>query len=310
MCGDSKCHIGSSQDPANTTNQKSYRNTVMSDNIHIAITVLGGLAFFIYGMGLMSEGLAQIAGARMKAVLGYVTKNRLAAIAAGAGITAFIQSSSATTVMTVGFVNAGLLSLEQAVGVVFGANIGTTITGQIVALKVADLAMPSVILGVIGLVVAKKSVARGIWRTLLGFWLLFFGMEMMSHELKALARHPGFIAFFSHFDCTPQADGLLPFGSLLGAIAVGTLCTMAVQSSSATIGITIALANAGVINLWTAVPIVMGDNIGTTITAALAAIGTNVNTRRTSLSCRSLFRCSCDSASASCRTRPRMSNSR
>ena len=255
----------------------------MTGNMQIATTVLGGLALFIYGMGLMSEGLTQVAGARMKAILGYVTKNRVAAIAAGAGITALIQSSSATTVMTVGFVNAGLLSLTQAIGVVFGANIGTTVTGQLVSLKVTDLALPSVVLGVVGLMVAQRSMMRGTWRTVLGFGLLFFGMNMMSHELKALAKLPEFISFFSRFDCAPSANGYLPFGAVLGAIAVGTLCTVAVQSSSATIGLTIALANAGVINLWTAVPIVLGDNIGTTVTALLASIGTNVNARRAAL---------------------------
>ena len=255
----------------------------MTGNIQVATTVLGGLALFIYGMGLMSEGLTQVAGARMKAILGYVTKNRVAAIAAGAGITALIQSSSATTVMTVGFVNAGLLSLTQAIGVVFGANIGTTVTGQLVSLKVTDLALPAVVLGVAGLMIARRSMMRGAWRTVLGFGLLFFGMNMMSHELKALAKLPEFISFFSYFDCAPSADGYLPFGAVLGAIAVGTLCTVAVQSSSATIGITIALANAGVINLWTAVPIVLGDNIGTTVTALLASIGTNVNARRAAL---------------------------
>lgn len=255
----------------------------MTGNIQVATTVLGGLALFIYGMGLMSKGLTQVAGARMKAILGYVTKNRVAAIAAGAGITALIQSSSATTVMTVGFVNAGLLSLTQAIGVVFGANIGTTVTGQLVSLKVTDLALPAVVLGVVGLMIARRSMMCGTWRTVLGFGLLFFGMNMMSHELKALAKLPEFISFFSHFDCAPSAGGYLPFGAVLGAIAVGTLCTVAVQSSSATIGITIALANAGVINLWTAVPIVLGDNIGTTVTALLASIGTNVNARRAAL---------------------------
>ena len=255
----------------------------MTGNIQVATTVLGGLALFIYGMGLMSEGLTQVAGARMKAILGYVTKNRVAAIAAGAGITALIQSSSATTVMTVGFVNAGLLSLTQAIGVVFGANIGTTVTGQLVSLKVTDLALPAVVLGVAGLMIARRSMMRGAWRTVLGFGLLFFGMNMMSRELKALAKLPEFISFFSHFDCAPSAGGYLPFGAVLGAIVVGTLCTVAVQSSSATIGITIALANAGIINLWTAVPIVLGDNIGTTVTALLASIGTNVNARRAAL---------------------------
>lgn len=249
----------------------------------LIVTVFGGLSIFIYGMGLMSEGLTLIAGQRLKAALGLMTKNRVAAIAAGAGITALIQSSSATSVMTVGFVNAGLLSLEQAIGVIFGANVGTTITGQLVSFKLTDLALPAVTLGVIGLMIAKRQATRGVWRTILGFGLLFFGMTMMSHELKAVAQLPEFVRFFSLFDCTPTASGFLPVGSVLGAIAVGTLCTMVVQSSSATIGITIALAEAGLINLWTAIPIVLGDNIGTTVTAALASIGTNVNAKRTAL---------------------------
>lgn len=249
----------------------------------LIVTVFGGLSIFIYGMGLMSEGLTQIAGARLKAALGFMTRNRVAAIAAGAGITALIQSSSATSVMTVGFVNAGLLSLEQAIGVIFGANVGTTITGQLVSFKLTDLALPAVTIGVVGLMIAKRQATRGIWRTFLGFGLLFFGMSLMSHELKAVAKLPEFVKFFSTFDCTPSASGFLPLMSVLGAIAVGTICTMVVQSSSATIGITIALAEAGLINIWTAIPIVLGDNIGTTITAALAAIGTNVNAKRTAL---------------------------
>ena len=255
----------------------------MNETLQLIVTVVGGLALFVYGMGLMSEGLTQIAGARLKTALGYVTKNRVAAIAAGAGVTALIQSSSATTVMTVGFVNAGLLSLTQAIGVIFGANIGTTITGQLVSLKLSDLAMPAIILGVVGLMIAHRSTARGAWRTVLGFGLLFFGMNLMSNELKGISKLPEFIAFFSKFDCTPTASGYLPMGSVLGGIAVGTICTMLVQSSSATIGIAIALANAGIINVWTAIPIVLGDNIGTTITAALAAIGTNANAKRTAL---------------------------
>ncbi len=253
----------------------------------LTVAVLGGLAIFVYGMGLMSDGLTQIAGARMKAILGYVTKNRYAAILAGAGVTAVIQSSSATTVMTVGFVNAGLLSLQQAIGVIFGANIGTTITGQIVSFKLDDLALPAIVAGVVGLMIAKRSVVRGAWKTILGFGFLFFGMTLMSTELKALAKETWFIDFFKLFDCTPT-DGAMPMLSVLGAVLVGTLCTMVVQSSSATIGITIALANAGVINAWTAVPIVLGDNIGTTITAILASIGTNANARRTALA-HSLF---------------------
>lgn len=254
------------------------------ENLNLTLTVLGGLAIFVYGMGLMSDGLKEIAGERLKAALGYMTRNRFFAILAGAGVTALIQSSSATSVMTVGFVNAGLLSLQQAIGVIFGANIGTTITGQIVSFKLDDIALPAVTLGVVGLMIAKRVFARGIWRTVLGFGLLFFGMTIMSSELKELARTPGFSKFFELFDCTPsQGSGYMPILSVLGAIAVGTLCTMVVQSSSATIGITIALANSGVISVWSAIPIVLGDNIGTTITAAFAAIGANSNARRTAL---------------------------
>ncbi|MBR2920428.1 MAG: Na/Pi cotransporter family protein [Kiritimatiellae bacterium] len=254
------------------------------ENLNLTLTVLGGLAIFVYGMGLMSDGLKEIAGEKLKAALGYMTRNRFFAILAGAGVTALIQSSSATSVMTVGFVNAGLLSLQQAIGVIFGANIGTTITGQIVSFKLNDIALPAVTLGVVGLMIAKRVFSRGIWRTVLGFGLLFFGMTIMSSELKELAAAPGFRKFFELFDCTPaQGSGYMPILSILGAILVGTLCTMIVQSSSATIGITIALANSGVISVWSAIPIVLGNNIGTTITAAFAAIGANANARRTAL---------------------------
>ncbi len=250
---------------------------------NLIIGVLGGLAIFVYGMGLMSEGLTRIAGPRLKSVLSYITRNRFFAILAGAGVTALIQSSSAMSVMTVGFVNAGLLSLEQAIGVIFGANIGTTITGQIVSFKLDAITLPAIILGVLTLTLVKRDLFKGIGRTILGFGLLFYGMALMSNELKVVAGHPSFIGFFSHFDCTPGASGYLPIGSVLGAIAVGTLCTMLVQSSSATIGITIALAESGILSIWTAVPIVLGDNIGTTITAGFAALNANANARRTAL---------------------------
>ncbi len=151
------------------------------------------------------------------------------------------------------------------------------------SLKLGDIALPAIIAGVIGMMVARRKLTRGAWRTALGFGFLFFGMTMMGHELKALTKLPEFVRFFSLFDCAPSATGFLPIASVLGAIAVGTLCTMLVQSSSATIGITIALAEAGILNIWTAIPIVLGDNIGTTITAGLAAIGTNTNAKRTAL---------------------------
>jgi Na/Pi-cotransporter len=255
----------------------------MMNNIGIAITAVGGLALFVYGMGLMSDGLKETAGERLKSALGYMTKNRFFAILAGTIVTGIIQSSSATSVMTVGFVNAGLLTLKQAIGVIFGANIGTTITGQIVSLKLDDIAIPALIVGVIWMMIAKRTATRGIARTILGFGFLFFGMTMMSNELKAFAKLPEFVNFFSLFDCAPTQSGFLPILSVIGAIGVGTICTILVQSSSATIGITIALADAGIINIWTAIPIVLGDNIGTTCTAWLSAIGTSTNAKRTAL---------------------------
>ena len=252
-------------------------------NIDMTIAVVGGLAIFVYGMNLMSDGLQQVAGEKLKSILSLMTKNRVLAIMTGALVTAIIQSSSATTVMTVGFVNAGLLSLVQAIGVIFGANIGTTVTGQLVSLKLDNLAMPSIIIAVAGLLIAKRISVRGTLKTLLGFGFLFYGMALMSSELKELSGNEEFLKFFSSFDCTPQPGCAMPFLSILGAVAVGTACTVLVQSSSATIGITIALAESGVISVWTAVPIVFGDNIGTTVTALLASIGTNANARRAAL---------------------------
>lgn len=252
--------------------------------LSLSIAVLGGLAIFIFGMTLMSEGLQQVAGSRMKQVLGYMTRNRLAAIAAGAVITAIIQSSSATTVMTVGFVNAGLLSLKQAIGVVFGANIGTTITGQLVSFKLTNLAFPAIVIGVGGLLVTKRSSAiRGVAQAVLGFGLLFFGMNLIGDSLADVSAFPSFVKFFRLFDCTPEKGAPMPLLSVLGAVGIGVLTTMAVQSSSATIGLTIALANSGLLSFWTAVPIVLGDNIGTTITAILASINTRVAAKRTAL---------------------------
>lgn len=245
------------------------------------IGVVGGLAIFVFGMTLMSEGLHQVAGNRMKSVLAYVTRNRVAAIFAGTFVTALIQSSSATTVMTVGFVNAGLLSLQQAIGVVFGANIGTTVTGQMVSFKLDGLALPAIIVGTGGLLLARRAAWQGVARTGLGFGLLFFGMSLMSDELASVSSFPSFVNVFHSFDCTPQPGGAMPLGAVLGAIGIGTLMTMIVQSSSATIGLAIALANSGLLNFWTAVPIVLGDNIGTTITAILASLNTNRTARQT-----------------------------
>ncbi|NOY75135.1 MAG: hypothetical protein GXP32_05005, partial [Kiritimatiellaeota bacterium] len=242
----------------------------------LIITVLGGLAIFIFGMKSMTDGLQLIAGDKMKKVLAFFTGNRFAAVLAGTAVTGVIQSSSACTVMVVGFVNAGLLSLEQAIGVVFGANIGTTVTAQIISFKLGLLAFPCITIGLVVMMVAKKSVWKGWASTLMGFGMLFFGLGIMSNELKLIARFPSIIHFFQQFDCEPlTSGGYMPLGSVLGAVAIGTLMTIVIQSSSATIGIAMALAGSGLINFYTAVPLILGDNIGTTVTANLAALGAN-----------------------------------
>jgi Na/Pi-cotransporter len=249
----------------------------------VLVSIFAGIALFIYGMTLLSEGLQQVAGSKLKSALSYITQNRLSAILAGTLVTALIQSSSATTVMTVGFVNAGLLSLRQAIGVVFGANIGTTVTGQIISFKLDGVALPAIIIGVVALLVSRKAVWQGCARTILGFGILFFGMNLMAAELREAGAFPSFVRFFQAFDCTPQAGGPMPIGAVLGAIGIGTLTTMIVQSSSATIGLTMALASCGLLNFWTAFPIVLGDNIGTTITAILASINTNRTAKQTAI---------------------------
>ncbi len=252
------------------------------DIITLIITVLGGLAIFIYGMKLMSDGLQIVAGQKMKGILRFFTRNRFIAVLAGAIVTGAIQSSSACTVMVVGFVNAGLLTLTQAIGIVFGANIGTTVTAQIISFKLGGLALPAVLVGSVIMMLSRSTVVKGWGQTIFGFGFLFFGMELMGGELKLLSKFPSFINFFSHFNCAP-VNGYMPIGAVLGAICIGTAMTVLIQSSSATIGIALALAMGGLINFYTAVPLILGDNIGTTITALLASIGTNERARQTAV---------------------------
>jgi len=248
----------------------------------LIIALIGGLAIFIFGMKVMSEGLQRVAGAKMKSVLQFFTKNKVIGVMAGAGVTAVIQSSSACTVMVVGFVNAGLLTLNQAVGIVFGSNIGTTITAQIIAFKLTKLALPAIIIGLVIQMISRKTTTKFWGQVLLGFGLLFFGMMMMSDTLRPLRTSPTFMSFFHGFDCTP-VNGFMPITSVLWAVFIGTVLTVVVQSSSATVGLTMALAGSGLLNFYTAVPIILGDNIGTTITANLAAIGGTRTARRTAL---------------------------
>ncbi len=249
----------------------------------LIITVLGGLAIFIFGMKLMSDGLQLIAGEKMKSILHFFASNRFVAVCAGAMVTGVIQSSSACTVMVVGFVNAGLLTLRQAIGIVFGANVGTTITAQMISLKLGGMAFPAIISGLLVVMLSKKVTTKGWGQTLLGFGLLFFGLSVMGGELKIIGKFPTFIEFFNHFDCTPAGTGFMPIMPVLGAILIGTFLTFAIQSSSASMGIVLMLAAGGLVNFWTAIPLLLGTNIGTTITAILAAIGANERARQTAV---------------------------
>mgnify|MGYP000885559384 CR=1 FL=1 len=239
----------------------------------LLLNVFGGLAIFIFGMKMMSDGLHKAAGERMQSVLRFFASNRFVAILSGALVTAVIQSSSASTVMVIGFVNAGLLNLMQSIGIIFGANIGTTITAQLVALKIEWIIMPAIIIGLLTGFINKPWI-RGWSETIIGFGFLFLGMNLMSVELKALSSNADFVATFSAFNCAP-VDGSMPFGPVLGAIGIGLLATTVIQSSSACTGIIIALGAGGIINLYTAVALTLGSNIGTTVTAQLAAIPAN-----------------------------------
>ncbi|MBO4619356.1 MAG: Na/Pi symporter [Victivallales bacterium] len=261
-----------------------YLTALALNRWKLAIAILGGLGFFIYGMTLMSQGLQMLAGARLKNILQLFTGNRVKAMLAGMGVTALIQSSGATSVMVVGFVNAGLLSLKQGLGVIMGSAIGTTVTGQMVSFKLEALALPAVVLGVAMMLFVKKSSYRGVAQTILGFGLLFFGMMMMSDTSHVVGEFPTFRNFFALFDCTPIpghiAPPLLP---VLGAMLIGLVATVVVQSSSVTVSIAIATAVSGLLNFWTAFALVLGANIGSTLTGLLASIGTSRTARQTAL---------------------------
>ncbi len=257
----------------------------------ILIVVIGGLAIFILGMRIMSDSLVHVAGARMKSILQVFTRNPVIGAVVGTGVTAAIQSSSATTVMVVGFVNAGLLSLERAIGLIMGANIGTTVTAQMISFKLDSLALPAVALGVLIQLVAKRKLVKHWGMVLAGFGLLFFGLTTMGGALKGLEHSPTITGFFKSIDCTPRTPGgFMPFGSVLLAVGIGTLVTLVVQSSSASIGLLQVLAATGLLNYYTVIPILLGDNIGTTTTALFASIGSNRNARRAAVA-HMLFNC-------------------
>ncbi len=235
--------------------------------------VFGGLAIFIFGMQMMSDGLHQVAGERMRSILRLFSANRFVAVLSGAAVTTVIQSSSASTVMVIGFVNAGLLTLAQAMGIIFGANIGTTVTAQLVAFDIGWIIMPSIILGLLMSFIPNRAIAN--WSpTVMGLGFIFFGMELMSGQLKSLSKHQAFMDVFRTFECAP-VNGVIPPLALFGAIGIGIIATMIIQSSSACTGIVIALGASGLIDIYTGVALAMGANVGTTITAQLAALTAN-----------------------------------
>ncbi|MDT8377539.1 MAG: Na/Pi cotransporter family protein [Desulfotignum sp.] len=234
----------------------------------ILIHTLGGLGMFILGMKMMTEGLQATAGQKIRRILEAMSSNRFMGCATGAGVTALIQSSSATTVMLIGFATAGIMSLQQAVGVVIGANIGTTITGQMIAFKLTEAALPAIAIGVSLKYFSKKRKYRYIGDIILGFGLLFFGMTVMKDGLSPIKSNPQFVEFFTLFS-TQTIWGLLL------CVFMGAALTVAVQSSSATVGLTMTLAGSGLLDYSTALGLVLGENIGTTITAQLATLGSN-----------------------------------
>lgn len=231
--------------------------------------VFGGLALFLFGMTIMGEGLQKVAGDKIRKVLERVTRFPVVAVFLGALTTAVIQSSSATTVLVVGFVNAGLMTLKQAIGIIMGANIGTTITAQLIAFKLSDYVFLIIAVGFGIYIISKKRIYRYIGQFVLGIGILFLGLSVMSEMVAPLRNSPIFLEFIASFSRYP----------LLGVL-VGILVTCVVQSSSATIGMLIALANQGIMPFSAAIPVLFGDNIGTCVTAILASIGTNLNAKR------------------------------
>ena len=251
----------------------------MNEKVQIAFGLLGGLAIFIYGMNMMSECLQKAAGGKMRSILALLTKNPVMGVLAGALTTAVLQSSSATTVMAIGFVSAGFMNLPQAISIIIGANIGTTMTAQIIAFKLSDYIYAIIFVGFIISFLVESEKVKNIGQTIFAFGLLFLGIETMGSVMKPLADSPVFTEMIARVSDVP----------ILG-VAVGTLMTLVVQSSSATIAVLQNFASqagpdgvTSVIGLAGAIPILFGDNIGTTITAVLASIGQTKDAKRTAV---------------------------
>ncbi|MBQ5556244.1 MAG: Na/Pi cotransporter family protein, partial [Erysipelotrichaceae bacterium] len=247
------------------------------------LAMVGGLSLFMYGMNTMGDGLSKLAGGKLASILEKLTSKRIYAVILGMVVTAVIQSSSATTVMVVGFVNSGIMNLNQAVGIIIGANIGTTLTSWLLSLvgveggnffmnllKPSSLSPIMALIGILMIMSKKSQKSKDIGSIFIGFAILMFGMEMMSDAVKPLANDPNFTGILTRFSN--------PF---LG-VSMGAILTAIIQSSSASVGILQALCTTGVITYAVAVPIIMGQNIGTCFTAVLSSVGANVNARRAS----------------------------
>lgn len=234
--------------------------------------LLGGLGLFLYGMKTLSDGMQKIAGDRLRRILGALTENRVIGMFIGMSVTALIQSSTATTIMVVSFVNAGLMSLMQAIGVVIGANIGTTVTAQLIAFNVAKYALPAIGVGAALRFFVKQPRWNHLGEVVLGFGLVFFGLGLLKGAFDPVKGDQELRQLFLLVGDNP----------LLGVL-IGAVVTMVVQSSSATIGLTIAMATSGLLSFEASVALILGENIGTTVTANLAALGTNLAARRTAL---------------------------
>ena len=251
----------------------------MSESLKVVFGLAGGLALFLFGMNSMSDALQKAAGERMKNILGFLTRNPVMGALAGMLVTAVLQSSSATTVMTIGFVSAGLMSLPQAISVIFGANIGTTMTAQLLAFKISDYIYPIIFIGFLINFLSNREKMKNIGLVIFSFGLLFEGIEIMGNVMKPLASSPIFTDLMGRVSQVPVLGVLL-----------GLTMTLVVQSSSATIAVLQSFASqagpdgvSSVIGLTGAIPILLGDNIGTTITALLASIGQSKNAKRTAL---------------------------
>lgn len=251
----------------------------MNENVKVVFGLIGGLALFLFGMNSMSDALQKAAGEKMKKILGFLTRNPIMGALAGALVTAVLQSSSATTVMVIGFVSAGLMSLPQAISVIFGANIGTTMTAQLMEFKISNYIYPIIFIGFMLNFVGKKEKVKNIGMVIFSFGLLFEGIEIMGEVMKPLAGSPVFVDLMGKVSSVP----------VLGVV-LGAVMTLVVQSSSATIAVLQNFASqagpdgvSSVIGLTGAIPILLGDNIGTTITALLASIGQSKNAKRTAI---------------------------